>query len=213
MNEGFKTVVVLSCLASVFLALAVGFRLDLWGRVQPLEELPLVDPAFTNTASMRQSVGQLLEAGADPSDWDCYICHEEGKPPVLTFGTNNIIVLPEEHSDLRMRHGRRNRNDNCYNCHDPANLTKLKTRDGHLLELKDSTALCASCHGPTQRDWELGVHGRRSGYWDLELGDVTLLRCASCHDPHAPAIAPLEPAPAPHRLHPVDPPLSEEGNH
>jgi len=206
--------VVLSFLAVIFVALAVGFRLNLWGRVPPQPELPLVDPAFIDTASLRQSVAQILQAGGDPSDYDCYICHEQGKPPALTFDTNNLtIILPDEHSDLVMQHGRRNRNDNCFNCHDPDHLNKLKTRDGRLLDLQDSTPLCASCHGPTQRDWELGVHGRRSGYWDLTLGSATRLDCASCHNPHAPAIPSVEPAPAPHRLHPTPHAHLEEGTH
>jgi hypothetical protein len=213
MNENLKATAVLGILSVLFISLAIGFRLHLWGQVHPAQELPQVDPSFLDTNSVRQSVEQILRDGGDPSDYDCYFCHEEDKPPALTFDTNNIIILPEEHSDLVMRHGRRNRNDNCYNCHDRQLLTKLKTRDGQQLELHESTQLCASCHGPTHRDWELGVHGRRTGYWNQELGGMARLGCASCHDPHAPEFPSLEPAPAPYSHSAKSETHSEEGNH
>jgi uncharacterized CHY-type Zn-finger protein len=213
MNEDFKTVAVLSGLAVVFLVLSLAFRLNVWGRTEPVHVWPPVDPAFTNTASVRQSVAQILQAGGDPSDYDCYVCHEKDKPPTLKFSTNNIIILPDEHSDLVMRHGRHNRNDNCYNCHDPQNLNKLKTRSGQIISFQESTLLCASCHGPIYRDWEIGVHGRMSGYWNPESGPVTRLGCTSCHSPHAPKFQSLAPAPRPHRLHPSVQRLTQEETH
>ena len=69
-----------------------------------------------------------------------------------------------------MAHGRHNRNNLCYNCHNESNLELFQTRDGRELKLADSTPLCGSCHGPTYRDWEAGAHGRTSGYWNRQLG-------------------------------------------
>jgi hypothetical protein len=119
----------------------------------------------------------------------------------LHIDSSNHVTLPEEHNDLVMQHGRQNRNDNCFNCHDPNNLDKLKTKDGRLLTWEQSTLLCACCHGPTYRDWEIGIHGRTSGFWERSFGPAARLECASCHHPHAPEFGALPPAPAPRRLH------------
>ena len=100
-----------------------------------------------------------------------------------------------------MLHGRHGRNVQCFNCHDPENLDTLKTRDGRSLKWAESTQLCASCHGPTYRDWEIGIHGRVSGHWDRSRGPQQRVECASCHHPHAPQFPSLPPAPAPRGLH------------
>jgi len=99
-----------------------------------------------------------------------------------------------------MGHGRHNRNNLCYNCHNEANLEVFQTRDGRELKLSDSTPLCGSCHGPTYRDWEAGVHGRTSGYWNRQLGAIERKDCVSCHNPHSPRFPGRQPAPGPHPL-------------
>jgi cytochrome c553 len=80
----------------------------------------------------------------------------------------------------------------------------LQTRDGRELKLSEPTALCGSCHGPTYRDWEMGIHGRTSGYWNRKpvLGEERKV-CVNCHDPHAPKFPGRKPAPGPHPLRPA----------
>jgi len=190
-------------IASVlFIALAEAFRLDLWGRPEPLREVPLVDAAFTNTATVRVSAAELIRSDGDTSGFDCYACHDQKKPVVVKVDEKGEIVLPEEHNDLVIQHGRHGRNNHCYNCHDPAALNTVVTRDGHRFKFEESSRLCAGCHGPTYRDWEVGIHGRVTGYWDREQGAVTKQDCTSCHNPHAPAFPSIKPAPGPHPLHP-----------
>jgi hypothetical protein len=166
-------------------------------------DIPLVDRNFIDPAPSRVSIAEFLRKGGDPSDYDCYLCHERNKPLKLKIDADNNIILPKEHSDLVMGHGGHKRNNNCFNCHDENNLELLQTRDGRQLKLADSTPLCGSCHGPTYRDWEAGVHGRTSGYWDRKQGDIARLGCTSCHNPHAPPFPKRQPAPGPHSLHPV----------
>ncbi len=170
MNYHAKTLTVLTGLVVVFLALAAAFLMNLWGRPVALPPIPLVDTNFLSTATTRQSYADLIKAGADLSDFDCYACHEKGKPPRLRFDTNLNLIVPKEHSDIVMHHGTHERNNNCFNCHDENNLEQFQTRDKRELKLSNSAPLCGSCHGPTYRDWEAGVHGRTSGYWDRELG-------------------------------------------
>ena len=99
-----------------------------------------------------------------------------------------------------MGHGSHDRNNLCYNCHNEQNLLTLQVRDGREVKFDNIPELCGSCHGPTYRDWEAGVHGRISGNWDRSQGPFTRLACASCHDPHAPDIPTREPAPGPHPM-------------
>lgn len=201
MNADPKTSLVLIGLAVAFLGLRAAFHRDLWGRLEPLPSILPVDSAFTNTAPVRVSAGEIIRTGGDASNFECNTCHEKNKIIQIRFDTNNNIILPKEHEDLEMRHGRNYRNINCYNCHDSGNLEMLTTRDGRQLKIEQSTLLCASCHGPNYRDWEAGIHGRTSGYWNQKFGTIVRLDCVSCHHPHAPAFTSLKPAPGPHPLH------------
>lgn len=203
MNNGARSGLVLSGLAVAFLVLGAAFLLNLWGHPAVLPPIPLVNAAFTNTATVRVSGADLVRTGGDASGLDCYACHDRAKRVELHFDPEGNIKLPEEHNDLVMGHGRHKRNNNCFNCHDEVNLEQLQTRDGRQVKLLESTPLCGSCHGPTYRDWEAGVHGRTSGYWLKTAGAPQRAACVSCHDPHAPKFPAQKPAPRPYPLHAV----------
>jgi len=214
MDDEAKSSLVLISVTVLLLALRAAFQANLWGNVTPLPTLPLVPPEVTNTATVRMSAADLIQSGGDTSGFECYTCHEKDKPPKIQYDTNNVLVLPKEHEDLVMRHGRHQRNVHCYNCHSQSNLERLLTRDGTELKIEESTPLCGNCHGPTLRDWEAGIHGRTSGFWNRSLGPATRPGCTSCHDPHNPAFPDRQPAPAPHPLHPpVYPPKAAPSRH
>lgn len=132
---------------------------------------------------------------------NCAACHDESEAVEIKWDDDGNVILPEFHKDLVIRHGRNNRNNGCFNCHVNDKLNELQTRNGERLKLTESTRLCASCHGPTYSDWEAGIHGRTSGYWNRDLGEASRKECTSCHDPHAPIFPSLKPAPKPHALH------------
>ncbi|PWU11687.1 MAG: hypothetical protein C5B50_22835 [Verrucomicrobia bacterium] len=207
MTNQTKTTTALLGVSCVFLTLFAAFALKLWGRPPQLPEIPLVDPSFTSNATARISYAQLIKAGADVSDFDCYGCHEKNKPPPLRFDAQHNLIIPKEHADIVMHHGTHNRNNLCFNCHDESNLEVFQTRDGRQLKLVDSTPLCGSCHGPTYRDWDAGAHGRTSGYWNRSVAPdpqhaITRQDCVSCHNPHSPKFPSRQPAPGPHPLRP-----------
>lgn len=202
MKGDAKSSWVLTGLTFCFIILVVAFVTNLWGRLPPHQNLSLVDSSITNIATVRMSAGELIASGGDASGLDCYACHDKEKPLKLEFDAESNVILAKEHSDIQMGHGRHKRNNNCFNCHDETNLEVLQTRDGHQVKLVDSPALCGSCHGPTYRDWEAGVHGRTSGYWKRDLGQMDRKVCTSCHDPHSPGFPGRAPAPGPHLLHP-----------
>jgi hypothetical protein len=203
MNSTGRTGIVLVVLAVAFFALALKFAARGGAGSAMPAKIPLVETQFLDTATIRKSYAELIRTKADLSDFDCYACHEKGKPPVLRFDAQQNIVVPKEHEDVVMGHGSHNRNNNCFNCHDEQNLELLQTRDGRHVKLAESPALCGSCHGPTYRDWEAGAHGRTGGYWDRAAGPIKRQICVDCHNPHRPKIPPRKPAPGPHLLHPV----------
>ena len=200
MNSPARTSWVLTALVVVFLGLALAFRMDRWGHPPIPTPIPLVESWVTNTATVRTNLAELIRLNAELSDFDCYACHDKKAPPPLRFDTNHILIVPDEHNDIVMAHGRHNRNNLCYNCHNEANLEVFQTRDGRELKLSESTPLCGSCHGPTYRDWEAGVHGRTSGYWNRQLGAIDRKACVACHNPHSPRFPGRAPAPGPHPL-------------
>jgi uncharacterized CHY-type Zn-finger protein len=127
----------------------------------------------------------------------------------LRFDADHNLIIPQEHSDIVMKHGSHNRNNLCFNCHNETNLELLQPRDGRELKFSESTQLCGSCHGPNYRDWEAGAHGRTSGYWNRSMGPITRKDCVSCHNPHSPKFPGRKPAPPPHPLRPLDKPKLE----
>ena len=194
----------LTVLGVVFSVLAVSFLANLWGRpTTSLYPIPLVDTNFLDTATVRRSYADLVRLKEDLSDFDCYVCHEKGKPPLLRYDTNQNLIIPKEHANIVMGHGSHGRNNNCFNCHNETNLELLQSRDGHELKFADSPQLCGSCHGPTYRDWEAGAHGRISGYWNQNLGTAERKQCVNCHNPHSPKFPGRKPAPGPNLLHAV----------
>jgi formate-dependent nitrite reductase cytochrome c552 subunit len=189
-------------LVVLFGGLSAAFLLNLWAQPAPPAAIPLVDRSFLDTATVRRSYADLVAAKEDLSDFDCYGCHEKNKPPVLRFDAKQNLIIPPEHSDIVMGHGEHGRNNNCFNCHNENNLEQLQTKDGRALKFQDSPQLCGSCHGPTFEDWEVGAHGRISGYWDHQLGPHKQQACVNCHNPHSPKFPSRKPAPGPHLLRP-----------
>lgn len=98
------------------------------------------------------------------------------------------------HDDIRLDHGSDERW--CFDCHNAEDRDHLRLVNGTLVGFDESYRLCGQCHGTIFRDWRAGIHGRRRGYWN---GAKSYLLCAHCHNPHAPAFAPLEPMPPPVR--------------
>lgn len=196
-RNGARTHYVLGGLGVLFVVLAILFIGNLWGNQAPRPVIELVDPAFLETTPWRLTYADLVKAKEDLSDYDCYACHDQKNPPQPHFDANHKIIVPDEHSNIVMRHGTHDRNNLCYNCHNEKNFTTLQVRDGREVGFDNIPLLCGSCHGPTYRDWEAGAHGRTSGYWDRSKGEATRLGCTNCHNPHAPDIPTRAPAPGP----------------
>lgn len=209
MNDNHQTRIAMGGLAIAFALLTVAFAVDLFGTPGKAPQLTLIDTDFLKTETWRRSYADLLGAKEDLTAFDCYTCHEEGKKQELRYDDKQQLVIPDEHSDIVMGHGTHGRNNNCFNCHNDMNLLRLQSRDGRDLKFEESTMLCGSCHGPTYRDWDAGMHGRTSGYWNRTKagnaqgpldGPFQKQDCVNCHNPHSPKFPGRKPAPPPNYL-------------
>lgn len=198
MNVNPKETLVLAGISAAMLGLAASFLLNAWGNVRPPTTVPPTPPEFTNTATIRMSAKQLIDSGEDASGLSCSSCHDENKPVVVKLDAKGGILLSEAHKDILIQHGQSSRNDHCFNCHNPRNLEELRAREGQSFKLTDSNPLCGSCHGPTFRAWEQGLHGRFTGFWDTTKGKRVREDCTSCHNPHTPRFPSIKAGPAPY---------------
>jgi hypothetical protein len=119
----------------------------------------------------------------------CNDCHKFQKPVPVRRKLN-------WHEDITEIFNHDSQNRWCLDCHDFNNRDSLKLASGQLLDFKESYKLCGQCHGDKLRDWKVGVHGRRTGYWN---GKKQYFLCVSCHNPHSPKFKPIKPEPPPVR--------------
>ena len=190
----------LQWLTVLFVTLAATFWFDMWERPANLHAAVPADSSFADPATVRLSAAELMRTDGDVSMLECYSCHDPESPPVLELDEEGNMIWEEHRVDFDLQHGSKHRNEYCFTCHASDNMEKLKTPDGRYLGPEESTVLCGSCHGTTLRDWEVNIHGRVNGYWNLELGEAKRQDCTSCHDPHSPAFQSMEPAPGPQPL-------------
>lgn len=129
-----------------------------------------------------------LALKVEEDSFACSMCHEG------FAGDLNEAALEGAHQNITFDHGL---NLRCLNCHNPANSDAYVNHDGSEIPAEQPNALCAKCHGPHFREWNLGVHGRINGVWSEDFGEQMKLACVQCHDPHKPAFDPMVPAEAP----------------
>lgn len=118
----------------------------------------------------------------------CSGCHKEIAP------NPKRRELKEEHTNIVLNHAQGQRW--CLDCHDMQNRDRLRLVSGERITFSESYRLCGQCHGDKYRDWKVGVHGKRTGYWN---GKKEYLLCAHCHNPHDPRFKPIPPMPPPVR--------------
>jgi|SaaInl4_135m_RNA_FD_contig_111_42254_length_5067_multi_4_in_0_out_0_5 hypothetical protein len=110
----------------------------------------------------------------------CTECHRHVEPD------SKSRKLMGEHTEIKMKHGQ----IWCSACHDSQDKTQLRLREGKLIFFAEVDKLCAECHGMVYRDWKLGIHGKRTGFWN---GAKNILICTKCHDAHSPKFKPIPP--------------------
>lgn len=184
MNWDRKNTVVTVLLVAIFAALAIVFAL-VPPQTGALARPPLVprESLAITPGTVRISAAQLMRSGGDVSGLDCYACHHQDSPPVVTLDANHRVILPKEHADLiiSMR--------NCAECHAPNDPVKLDyDSSGYVIVPQAHKGLlsvahgrsfpgddCYNCHNRTQLNELHTPEGT-----NLKFEQATLL-CASCH--------------------------------
>ena len=121
-------------------------------------------------------------------EYKCSECHKDFSSP-----PRQNAEIPE-HADINERfdHGL---NTFCVNCHNPVDRNTYVAHDGSAIPSTEPALLCSKCHGPTYREWQVGIHGRSNGGWERDNPERKKLLCIQCHDPHQPKFAPMKPEP------------------
>lgn len=101
-------------------------------------------------------------------------------------------ILKDEHTNIILKHAEKQRW--CLDCHNANDRDYLHFTDGRLIPFTESYELCGQCHGNVFRDWKVGIHGKRTGYWN---GEKSYRLCVNCHNPHDPKFKELKPEPPP----------------
>ena len=105
--------------------------------------------------------------------------------------------LDEPHDEIPVKFANHDSENRwCLDCHSPDNREKLRLINGKLIEFKGYYRLCEQCHKRIYREWKMGIHGKRTGFWN---GEKEYMHCAQCHDPHDPPFKQLKPMPAPRK--------------
>ncbi len=127
--------------------------------------------------------------------YPCTDCHDEDWVPDSTRRE-----LDEPHNEIPgkfVNHDSENRW--CLDCHSATNRNMLRLLNGKLVKFDEYYRLCAQCHKKIYRQWKMGVHGKRTGYWNDAKGTRQWLHCTQCHNPHNPPFQPIKPKPVPRK--------------
>lgn len=150
----------------------------------------------------RQVTGNVFDTAPVRGDLKPLVIHRAGFTYHCSECHTSLVPLAHQqevipvHNNVTLSHGL---NTRCINCHHPKNRDVYVDHEGGEIPAEEPARLCSKCHGPTYREWELGIHGRQNGYWSAELGERKKLLCIQCHDPHNPAFKPMVPEPPPQR--------------
>lgn len=118
----------------------------------------------------------------------CSDCHADMEP------NPQQRELVDMHDDIILDHAEGQRW--CLDCHNLDDRDSLRLVSGDVIPFTESYLLCGQCHGDKLRDWKVGIHGKRTGFWN---GEKQYLLCAHCHNPHSPSFKPMVPMPPPIR--------------
>ena len=178
-------------IAALFFAAAGWFLVDPDDGAPPIEPTPAFDRSLIEVKPPRTRMHDPASVRIGGVEQRCTDCH--GLFPAQEKSPSEL----KQHTDIVQDHGM---NDRCFNCHAKDDRQMLVGSDGKLIGYDQVQLLCGKCHGLVYRDWTRGTHGRTNGSWDASSGLQKRLVCTDCHDPHAPAYAPIPPLPGPHTL-------------
>ncbi|MFT7485376.1 MAG: hypothetical protein ACI9F9_001226 [Candidatus Paceibacteria bacterium] len=175
----------------IFLVLAAWFILGSGSGAVPSGVRAEISPADIDPAESRRVMGDPPSSLMGGVEMSCDACHG-----IFESGLEES-ERRQQHLEIKLEHGL---NARCFNCHSRENRNRLILPGSVEIGFAQAEQLCASCHGPTFRDWSAGIHGKSRGSWEIGSPARRLMLCTECHDPHHPAFRPVAPLPAPETL-------------
>lgn len=132
---------------------------------------------------------KLKERELPPRYNQCHFCHV----PKSHLFVPQVFETNLEHKRIFAKHG--DQKFSCNNCHDSNRNNYLKSTKDYQASFYNSSPVCRSCHNTIFRDWTLGLHGQRTGGWNLPK---TQFHCINCHNPHDVKFKSMEAVEVPH---------------
>jgi len=175
----------------IFLVLTAWFSLGSGSGELPVGWRARVSAEDIDRGAARPVMGDPPRISMAGFEMACDECHG-----IFDSGSENGAPR-KQHLEITLEHGL---NARCTNCHARENRNRLVLPGEREIPYAEVVQLCASCHGPTFRDWSAGTHGKARGSWDMASPERELFLCTECHDPHHPAFRPMRPLPAPRTL-------------
>jgi hypothetical protein len=201
MDKGKLDRAVCVLIGPAFLLLGLYFYFGDKPVIFPVGQAAPIEDAQISSAAIRKPLSDPPLAIINHFQRDCQDCHQ-------IFAAERIFtVQPRHHEDVFMDHGM---NVYCISCHHLEDRNLLVLDGGRATTYNQVDQLCAKCHGPAFRDWQKGMHGKTMDFWRQDVGMPRRLGCTECHDPHAPAFAPMAALPGPHTLRMGKPQHSSE---
>jgi hypothetical protein len=161
------------------------------------KELAALDDAIAGLPEGAAKVTTLVYAAPPPFSEDMFESETDEKSPVACVGCHasrkpntDRRKLERMHDNVKLTHG----DLWCTSCHDPSGPNRFRLAEGTTVDVADTPRLCGQCHSGRYKDWTIGAHGKRTGYWN---GPRRVLVCLNCHDPHSPRFKDLKPLPPP----------------
>lgn len=119
----------------------------------------------------------------------CRTCHGFVEPKEKYAQANHLEAF---HKGVEIQHG----GQSCRTCHSVPGFDSFNLAGGERISYDEVVRLCGQCHAQRLVEYQRGAHGGMTGYWDLRRGPRSRNHCLDCHNPHAPKIPQMVPAPA-----------------
>jgi hypothetical protein len=123
--------------------------------------------------------------------YPCTKCHDKPLAQLVARSSEDVKAGKKKaHWNIRLHHASAGVM-NCNTCHGKGTMDELTTLAGETAGMNHSYRVCGQCHATQLKDWAGGAHGKRLSGW---APPRVVASCASCHDPHKPALESRWPA-------------------
>ncbi len=140
-------------------------------------------------------VEEIVGSLAPMNEYDlfpCSDCHDEDWE--TDYERRDLDEPHDEIPGAILHHDEDNRW--CLDCHSAKKRDMLRLINGDRVKFNEYYRVCEQCHRRIYREWKMGVHGKRIGFWN---GEKVKMHCAECHNPHNPPFQAIKPMPAPRK--------------